>query len=64
MKFARWDEVRRAQLHAELDAYYARLYGLTRDELRYIFNTKEVYLHGGEKIDGISAYCPLAVTYP
>ncbi|MBV5279714.1 MAG: hypothetical protein J0651_00070, partial [Actinobacteria bacterium] len=29
----RWDEVRRAQLRAELDAYYARLYGLTRDEL-------------------------------
>jgi hypothetical protein len=25
----------RAQLRAELDAYYARLYGLTRDELRY-----------------------------
>jgi len=31
----RWDEVRRAQLRAELDATYARLYGLTRDELRY-----------------------------
>lgn len=27
---------RRALLRAELDAYYARLYGLTRDELRYI----------------------------
>lgn len=31
-----WDEERRAQLRAELDAYYAKLYGLTRDELRYI----------------------------
>jgi hypothetical protein len=31
----RWDEVRRAQLRAELDAYYARLYGLTRDEKRH-----------------------------
>ena len=31
-----YDPVRRAQLRAELDAYYARLYGLTRDELRYI----------------------------
>ena len=30
-----WDEVRRAQFRAPLDAYYARLYGLTRDELRY-----------------------------
>ena len=31
-----WHPERRAQLRAELDAYYARLYGLTRDELRYI----------------------------
>lgn len=33
---------RRAQLRAELDAYYARLYGLTRDELRYILDPAEV----------------------
>ena len=33
-----WDEVRRAQLRAELEAYYARLYGFTRDELRYILD--------------------------
>ncbi len=39
----RWDEARRTQLRAELDAYYARLYGLTRDELRYILDPKEVY---------------------
>jgi hypothetical protein len=45
----RWDEVRRAQLRAELDAYYARLYGLTRDELRYILDPKEVY---GEDFPG------------
>jgi hypothetical protein len=44
-----WDEVRRAQLRAELDAYYARLYGLTRDELRYILDPKEVY---GEDFPG------------
>ena len=31
-----WDEDRRAQLKAELDAYYAKLYGLTREELAYI----------------------------
>jgi hypothetical protein len=42
----RWDESRRAQLRAELDAYYARLYGLTRDELRYILDPKEV--HGAD----------------
>ena len=37
-----FDPDRRAQLRAELDAYYARLYGLTRDELRYILDPAEV----------------------
>ena len=37
-----WDESRRAQTRAELDAYYAHLYGLTRDELRYILDPKDV----------------------
>ena len=32
------------QLRAELDAYNARLYGLTRDELRYILDPKEVHV--------------------
>jgi len=40
---AKWDEDRRAILRAELDAYYARLYGLTRDELRYILDPKDVH---------------------
>ncbi len=39
----KWDEDRRAQLRAELDAYYARLYGLSRDELRYVLDPQEVY---------------------
>jgi hypothetical protein len=39
----KWDEDRRSLLRAELDAYYARLYGLTRDELRYILDPKDVY---------------------
>jgi hypothetical protein len=38
-----WDEQRRAMLRAELDAYYAKLYGLTRDELRYILDPADVY---------------------
>ena len=33
---------RRAQLRAELDAHYARLYGLIRDELRYILDPADV----------------------
>jgi hypothetical protein len=37
-----WDPERRALLRAELDAYYAWLYGLTRDELRYVLDPKEV----------------------
>lgn len=37
-----WDEERRAQLRAELDAFYARAYGLTRDELRYILDPTDV----------------------
>jgi hypothetical protein len=37
-----WDAERRAVLRAELDAYYARLYGLTRDELRYILDPGDV----------------------
>ena len=37
-----WNEDRRAQLRAELDAWYARAYGLTRDELRYILDPADV----------------------
>lgn len=37
-----FDPERRAHLRAELDAYYARLYGLTRDELRYILDPADV----------------------
>ncbi|MGA8894465.1 MAG: N-6 DNA methylase [Planktothrix agardhii] len=38
-----WDEERRAILRAELDAKYAKLYGLTRDELRYILDPANIY---------------------
>jgi len=38
-----WHEERRAQIRAELDAYYAKLYGLTRDELRYILDPADIY---------------------
>jgi hypothetical protein len=37
-----WDEDRRAQLRAELDAWYARAYGLTRDELRYVLDPADL----------------------
>lgn len=38
-----WNPQRRAQLRAELDAYYTKLYGLTRDELRYVLDPADVY---------------------
>jgi hypothetical protein len=37
-----WNEGRRALLRAELDAWYARAYGLSRDELRYILDPADV----------------------
>jgi len=45
----KWDENRRALLKAELDAYYAILYGLTSDELRYILDPQDSY---GPKFPG------------
>jgi len=38
----KWDESRRARIRAELDAYYARLYGLTRKQLRYILDPADL----------------------
>jgi N-6 DNA Methylase len=41
-----WNPERRATLRAELDAYYVHLYGLTRDELRYILDPADI--HGSD----------------
>jgi len=41
-----FDPARRSILRAELDATYARLYGLTRDELRYILDPSDT--HGAD----------------
>ena len=37
-----WNESRRADLRADLDAAYAYLYGLSRDDLRYILDPSDV----------------------
>lgn len=37
-----WDSDRRAVLRSELDAFFARRYGLTRDDLRYILDPSDV----------------------
>ncbi len=46
----KWDEDRRALLRAELDAYYAKLYGLTRKQLRYILDPRSLTDHELENI--------------
>ena len=38
-----WNPARRSVLRADLDAYYANLYGFTRDELRYILDPSDIY---------------------
>lgn len=38
-----WGETERAQMRAELDAYFAHLNMLTREELRYILDPKDVF---------------------
>lgn len=37
-----FDSVRRAYLRAEIDAYYAKLYGLDRDELSFILDPQSI----------------------
>lgn len=39
----KWDIERRAILKAELDAYYAKLYDLTKEELLYILDPQEIF---------------------
>lgn len=38
----RWNPERRAKIRSELDAIYARLYALSRDDLRYILDPADV----------------------
>ena len=38
----RWKEERRAFLRAELDAWFARAYGLTRKQLRYVLDPADL----------------------
>jgi hypothetical protein len=39
----KWNDARRAILRSDLDARFAKLYGLNRDELRYILDPQDVY---------------------
>lgn len=41
-----WNNSRRVEVRAELDAYYAHLYSLTREEVRYILDPQDVFGEG------------------
>jgi hypothetical protein len=51
-----WDEQRRAQLRAELDAYFFHLYGVSRDDADYILETFQTPPKGGLKHNEIGKY--------
>lgn len=38
-----WDEERRSLLRAELDAWYANAYGLSREDLRYVLDPTDLF---------------------
>ncbi len=48
----RWDETRRAQLRAELDAAYLHLYGLTRPEVEHVLDSFAVLRKNEERTHG------------
>ncbi|KQV14971.1 MULTISPECIES: DNA methyltransferase [unclassified Kitasatospora] len=52
----RWDETRRAQIRAELDAYFFHLYGISRDDADYILETFQSDSGGGLKNNEIAKY--------
>ncbi|MEU9057937.1 DNA methyltransferase [Streptomyces sp. NPDC048430] len=51
----RWDEARRAQIRAELDAYFFHLYGISRDDADYILESFQSET-GGLKNNEIAKY--------
>ncbi|WP_427922819.1 Eco57I restriction-modification methylase domain-containing protein [Streptomyces sp. cg40] len=50
-----WDETRRVQIRAELDAYFFHLYGISRDDVEYILETFQSDT-GGLKNNEIAKY--------
>jgi hypothetical protein len=50
-----WDEDRRAQIRAELDAYFFHLYGIEWDDVDYIMETFQTET-GGLKHNDIAKY--------
>ncbi|WP_328505651.1 Eco57I restriction-modification methylase domain-containing protein [Streptomyces sp. NBC_00391] len=51
-----WNEDRRTQLRAELDAYFLHLYGVSRDDADYILESFQTDKKGGLKHNEIAKY--------
>ncbi|GAA0950932.1 Eco57I restriction-modification methylase domain-containing protein [Nonomuraea longicatena] len=49
----RWEEDRRAQIRAELDAYFFHLYGISREDVIYILGTFPILREKDEKEHGV-----------
>jgi hypothetical protein len=52
----RWDELRRAQIRAELDACFFHLYGISRPDVDYILESFQSDSGGGLKNNEIMRY--------
>lgn len=52
----RWNEMRRAQIRAELDAYFFHVYGIDRPDVDYIMETFQSDSGGGLKNNEIAKY--------
>lgn len=60
----RWDEERRLNLRAKLDAVYFHLYGITeRDDIRYIFSTFPIIERNEYKTWGRYRSCELCLAW-
>ncbi|MEZ5151987.1 Eco57I restriction-modification methylase domain-containing protein [Rhodococcus zopfii] len=51
-----WNDERRAQVRAELDAYFFHLYGIARDDVTYILESFQSQSGGGLKNNEIAKY--------
>lgn len=59
----KWDEERRLQLRCELDAVYAHLYGISKDDLDYILGTFPIVKRKDEAKYGVYRTRDLIMEY-
>lgn len=58
-----WDEERRAQLRAQLDAIYFHLYEIERDDVEYIMSTFPIVERKDREAYGTYRTCDLILGY-